>query len=328
MDWQPLIKIVDKHQSFVISSHVRPDADAIGSETALAEILEQMGKTVAIVNPSAMPGALRFLDPTQSIRLISTPEGKQAVEQAEIHLIVDTSAWAQLADVGVAMRAAQSRKIVIDHHVSSDHLNATEFKDTSCEATGSLIFDLARYVKTIISPLMATRLFAAIATDTGWFRFPATRGETYRIAGELLDHGAVPHDIYRQLYEQGSISRTRLTGRVLSRVVLECEGRFAHTFASQGDFQELNASPPDTEDLVNECLRIAGTRAAIIAVEMPNRMIKVSFRSRQGLDIAQVAEQFGGGGHRQAAGATLPGPLTEALTRVVAAVKQKIETEP
>ena len=324
IDWEPLRDIVEAHQRFVLSSHVRPDADAIGSELGLAALLESLGKNVRIVNPSATPATLAFLDPDRRVLKIGEGMTQQEAADTDVHIVLDTSAWAQLQDVGTAFRESGAVKVVIDHHVSSDRLGAIEFKDTDAEATGALIVRMADALGWTLPPQAVTPLFCAIATDTGWFRFSSTRGETLRDAARLIDAGAQPHLIYQSLYEQFSLARIRLAGCVLSRV--ECDGRLAWTSVKQSDFAETGAVPADTEDLVNECLRIAGTQAAFIAIEQQNKSIKVSFRSRTDLNVAAVAEQFGGGGHKQASGAVLPGPLAVATKRVLAAMNQALQS--
>ncbi|HET6425077.1 MAG TPA: DHHA1 domain-containing protein, partial [Planctomycetaceae bacterium] len=208
--------------------------------------------------------------------------------------------------------------------VSADDLQAIEFKDTTREATGSLIFELAGVLGVTPNAHAAQALFAAIATDTGWFRFSATSSETYRVIGELVRCGAVPATIYRELYEQGTLARVHLAGRILSRVKLEENGMLAYTSVGLDDFAETGALPSDTEDLVNECLKIAGTQAAFIAIEQANKQVKVSFRSRNDVNVATIAERFNGGGHRQAAGATLPGPLTQAVAQALTVMKEQL----
>jgi phosphoesterase RecJ-like protein len=136
-----------------------------------------------------------------------------------VHVIVDTSSWGQLSDVGVAMRNSTAKRVVIDHHVSAEDLGALEFKDPTREATGALIVDLAESLGWPIPAEAATALFAAIATDTGWFRFAATTGETLRIAGRLIELGASPHTIFRELYERATLARLHLVA-ALQRIVL------------------------------------------------------------------------------------------------------------
>lgn len=321
IDWEALRDILESNERFVISSHVRPDADAIGSELALAAILERLGKTVRIVNPSETPPNLAFLDPDCRIKKIGQGITHEEVADADVHVVLDTSAWNQLLDVGKVLRKTQAAKVVIDHHFSADDLGALEFKDQRAEATGSLVFRMAKALDLPLDSEIAMPLYCAIATDTGWFRFPSTTAETMRTGAELIDAGAQPHVIYEKLYEQFSFGRVRLTGTALSRVTLECEGKLAYTWIMQDDFATTGAKPVETEDLVNECLRIAGTKAAFIAIEQINKNIKFSLRSRTELNVAQIAERFGGGGHKQAAGAVLSGPLAKAKNTVLDAFK-------
>ena len=325
--WEPLRDVLMSNQRFVLSSHVRPDADAIGSELGLAAILQALGKDVRIVNPSAIPQTLMFLDPEGRIFKIGDGIKPEELLETDVHIVVDTSSWNQLQEVGHILRKSSARRVVIDHHASSDDLGALEFKDTQAEATGVLILEMADALDLPIPPAVAAPLFCAIATDTGWFRFSSVRDSTFRVAARLVGLGAQPDVLYRQLYEQFSVGRIRLAGCVLSRVTLDCDGKLAYTWVESGDFDRCGARPVDTEDLVNDCLKIGGTQCAFIAVEQLNKSVKFSFRSRAGVDVAVLAEQFGGGGHRQASGATLTGSLPEALKRVLAATREAIASQ-
>ncbi|QDU39285.1 NanoRNase/pAp phosphatase [Maioricimonas rarisocia] len=325
VDWGPLAEIIVENERFVITSHVRPDADALGSELGLARILDRLGKQVRIVNPSATPDHLKFLDPEgRAVKLRNGVTIEQALD-TDVHLIVDTSAWQQIADVDAVFRKTTARKVVIDHHVSSDDLGALEFKDTTASATGVLITELAEALGVELTEHEAVPLYAAIATDTGWFRFSNTEGRTMRTAARLIDCGVRPNLVYQQLYERSSLSRLKLHGCVLSRVAVEFDGRLAHTFVLQADFRQTGAHPSDTEDLVNDCLTIDGVACAFILVEQRNGQIKASLRSRTGVDVAAIAELFGGGGHRQASGAMLPGPLATAQTRILQAMHAALQ---
>lgn len=326
INWEPLRPIIAENQRFVLSSHIRPDADAIGSELGMAALLEGMGKTVRIVNPSALPANLLFLDPTQRIKKLNEGITPAEVIDHDVHFVLDTSSWGQLTELGGLFKNTKAKKVLIDHHASSEDLGALEFKDTQAEATGTLIFNLFRFFNAPIPPNAASALFCAIATDTGWFRHPSTNADTYRIAGDLMDAGAKPNMLYQQLYEQASLARTRLVGKVLSSVTLDAAGQLAYVSVTQQDFAETGAVGADTEDLVNECLKIVGTKVAFIAIEQPTKSVKVSFRSRVGVNVAEIAERFGGGGHKQAAGAILPGPLANAITQVLSAVRTALPT--
>lgn len=325
VDWRKLVEIVAENERFVITSHVRPDADALGSELGLARVLDRLGKQTRIINPSATPDHLKFLDPDGRVRKLREGVTIEEALDTDVHLIVDTSAWQQIADVDKVYRKTAATKVIIDHHVSSDDMGAIEFKDTSASATGVLIAELAEALDVTLTEHEAVPLFAAIATDTGWFRFSNTEGRTMRTAARLIDCGVRPNLVYQQLYERSSLARLKLHGCVLNRVAVEFEGRLAHTFVLQNDFRQTGAHPSDTEDLVNDCLTIDGVACAFILVEQRSGQIKVSLRSRTGVDVASIAEQFGGGGHRQASGAMLPGPLATAQTRVLQAMHAALQ---
>jgi len=318
IDWQPLIEIIDRHDRFVISSHVRPDADAIGSEIGLAQLLEHRGKQVRIINPSGTPAHLHFLDPQRQVQVIGRPTSVESVRDTDVHIIVDTSAWQQLQDVGHALRGSKAVKVVIDHHLSSDDLEALILRDVTASATGVLITELAETLNDSFTAMQAGALYAAIATDTGWFRFPNTDSRTLQTAARLVEQGVQPHLIYRELYERSSLARLKLQAVALSRVSLACAGRLGHTLVTRQDFIDTGAQPSDTEDVVNSCLTIEGVEAAFILVEQPDGRAKGSLRSRSQLSVAAIAEQFGGGGHRQAAGVMLPGPILEAQHKLLA----------
>ncbi len=324
IDWEPLREIIDQNQRFVLSSHVRPDADALGSELGMAMLLEGLGKSVRIVNPSAIPDNLLFLDPTQRVMKIGKDITAEQVQDTDVHMVLDTSAWVQLVEVGKVLRKTKAKRVVIDHHMSADNLNAVEFKDTTAEATGSLVVRFADALGLNLTPEMAVPLYCAIATDTGWFRFSSTTSSTMQTIGRLIDLGAKPHLIYEQLYERNSLARVLLSARVLAKIKLECDGRLAYIVVKQSDFEATKAKPVDTEDLVNEALKIAGTQAAFIAIEQQNKSVKVSFRSRTNLNVAIIAEQFGGGGHKQAAGAVLTAPINKAVFEILTAFQTTI----
>ncbi|NOX53954.1 MAG: bifunctional oligoribonuclease/PAP phosphatase NrnA [Planctomycetes bacterium] len=327
VDWEPLERIIAENERFVLSCHVRPDADAVGSELALAELLESRGKSVRIVNPSALPANLLFLDPDRRILTVGEGSSVDQACDADVHFVLDTSAWAQLGKIGTVLKRTSALKVVIDHHVVADDVGTISFQDKTAEATGAMIFRAAEHFGWPITESMANFLFCAIATDTGWFRFPSVSGDTLRICATLIDLGAKPASLYQELYEQSSLARLKLAGRVLSRMTVECNGRLAYICVYQQDFAETGAVPADTEDLVNECLRVAGTEAAFILVETPNRDVKISLRSRNDLNVAQIAKRFGGGGHKQAAGAVVSGPLCDVLAKVLTTMKAELKCQ-
>lgn len=327
IDWRPFQEIVNQHNRFTLSGHVRPDADALGSELALEAFLKAQGKSVRIVNPSEIPDNLRFMDPKGRVMKLGQAITGENFINTDVHVILDTSAWKQLLDVGKWLKKSQAVKVVIDHHRSSDDLGGIDFKDPEIEATGTLIYDMADSLGWEFTPEIANFLYCAIGTDTGWFKYPSTRSETMRIAGKLIDHGVKPSELYQQLYERASQARVHLAGKALSRVRVESGGRLAYTWVLQKDLAETKAKLVDTEDLVNDCLKIINVKAAFIAIEQPNRTVKFSFRAREGVDVSLIAEKFNGGGHRLAAGAMLNGPMDKARKEVLETMKEYFANE-
>jgi bifunctional oligoribonuclease and PAP phosphatase NrnA len=320
VDWDRLAERVAGFQSFVLTSHIRPDCDALGSELGMAGILRQLGKEVVIVNGHPTPPGLAFLDPHESIQILGEHVRGDELKPDCI-MVLDTSAWAQLGPMGDVLRRSKAVKLVLDHHVGEDDLGAEFYKDTSSEATGSLVTRFAQHLKVPITKQMATALYTAVATDTGWFRFASTTSDTYRIIADLVDAGARPSAIYGDLYERDTLGRVRLRGRILSRVEAELDGTLMHTYVVKEDFTETGALPSDTEDAINLTLAITGTKVALIFIEQLKGGFKVSFRSRCHVDCNQLARNFGGGGHRAAAGAFLEGTLNSVQEVVLAATR-------
>ncbi|HEY4761651.1 MAG TPA: DHHA1 domain-containing protein, partial [Thermoguttaceae bacterium] len=163
--------------------------------------------------------------------------------------------------------------------------------------------------------------FAAVATDTGWFRFSSTSAETFRLIVRLVEAGANPDEIYKNLYENDTLARLRLMGRALTHTQTELQGRLIHTYINLDDFRAAGALPSDSEDIINLTLAVGGTEVAVIFVEQQSSGFKVSLRSRCDVDCAALAELFGGGGHRKAAGAFIDEPFEAARTKVLDAVR-------
>ena len=321
IDWPRFVETIKNHQRFLLTSHIRPDCDALGSELGMAGILDALGKEVMIVNGQATPPNLKFIDPKSRIKTLGSDVNAADLNAVELLMVLDTSAWAQLGPMGDVIRSTKAKKIVVDHHVSGDDLGAELFKDTSAEAAGRIVLEAAEHLKVKLTPEIATPLFAAIATDTGWFRFASTSGNTFRFAGKLVDAGAKTNEIYNALYEQDTIARLKLIGRILARASMDKEGRLIHTAALQEDFKATGALPTDTEDIINMTLAVGGTEVAFIMVELASGGFKLSFRSRSDVNCSKLAEQFGGGGHKAAAGAFIKEPYEIAQAKVLDAVR-------
>ncbi len=326
IDWTPFVDLVQRHQRFLLTTHVRPDPDGLGSQLALADALDGMGKDVRLVIASDWPPRYTFLDPRRRIARFAPPG--DAYRSAEAIVVLDTGTWNQLGPFGPFLKESAAAKVVIDHHLSQDDLGALRLLDTTAEATGRLVHDAIEALGRPLSARAANALFAAVATDTGWFRHKNTTPATFALAEKLTRAGADPNDLYEQIYEQNTLARTLLTGLVLGRMQVVENGRVAYTEVHRADYAATGALPQDTEDLINHTRAIAGVEVGLLFLEQPAGGVKVSFRSRAAVDVARVAAEFGGGGHRLASGATLTTSLAEARERVLAAVRAALPTAP
>ena len=319
--WPRFVEIVRRCRRFVLTTHIRPDGDALGSELAMAGILEALGKDVLVCNAFAVPPNLRFLDPGHKLKQLGVDVSAEQLADYEVLIVLDTTAWAQLGEMGDVIRNTRAVKLVLDHHVSGDDLGAELFKDTDAEATGRLVVEAADQLGVKLTPEIARAAFVALTTDTGWFRFSSTTAETFRLAGRLVAAGAAPDQLYKQLYENDTHARLQLIGRALGHAQTELGGRLIHTWLDQSDFAATGALPSDSEDIINMMLSVGGTEAAVILVEQAGGGSKISLRSRCQVDCSRVAELIGGGGHKKAAGAFLDEPLESARTKILDAVR-------
>lgn len=322
LDWATLLGVLRDARSFVLTSHVRPDCDALGSELGMLGILEAIGKDVRIVNAQATPANLKWIDPDHRLESLAEGVKKDDLVSRDVLIVLDTSAWAQLGAMGDVAKAMREKVLVIDHHVSEDDLSDRWFKDTSAEATARIVYEIGLRLKVPLTERIATPLYAGLSTDTGGFRFPNVSGESFRVAARLVDAHANPTAIYRELFEQDSLARLHLVGRTLAGAQASHGGRVIVSMVRQSDIKEVQAQPADTEDLVNLTLAVKGTEVAVILIEQPDGRIKTSFRSRSQVDCNALAARFGGGGHKAAAGAILPGPFDVAHQHVLAAVDE------
>jgi phosphoesterase RecJ-like protein len=200
------------------------------------------------------------------------------------------------------------------------------FKDVDVEATGCLVVAAADQLGVRLTPEIARPAFVALATDTGWFRFSSTKAATLRLAARLVDAGAAPDRLFKELYENDSHARLQLIGRALARTQTEPGGNLAYSWLERADFAATGALPSDSEDIINMLLSVGGTQAAVLLVEQPAGGFKISLRSRCRVDCSALAERFGGGGHRSAAGTFLNEPLESARQKILDAVRAAMQS--
>jgi phosphoesterase RecJ-like protein len=319
IDWAPFVDVVHRRQRFLLTTHIRPDGDGLGSMQALGLVLRELGKQVQCVVASTLPPRYDFLQPKFAISQFTTPT--DAHRQVDTVIVLDTGTWNQLGSFGPFLRTLAVDKLVIDHHVTQDDLGAMRFVDVTAEANGRLVHEAITALRQPLTPEIADSLFVALAMDTGWFRHGNTKAATFALAAKLVAAGARPEVLYDRLYEDNTLPRLRLTGLVLERLQTTHNGRVAYSEIRKDDYAATGATPQDTEDLVNYTRSVSGVEVGLFFMEQPRGGVKVSFRSRAKVDVGKLAEQFGGGGHRLASGAIIETSLDDARARVLSALE-------
>jgi phosphoesterase RecJ-like protein len=308
-----------QHRSFAIFSHVDPDGDAMGSALGLAHILERLGKRATVHLPGGPAPMYGFLPGASRARADADVSAADAV------LVVDATSPSRLA--GLAGVVESGLPVVnIDHHVDNTRFGELAWVEPSASATALMIHELAEVGEFVIDASAATCLYVGILTDTGRFTFSNTDARALEVAGRLVRLGAKPHEIAREVYERESAASRKLLGRVLATLDLRDGGRVASLHATNRMLDETGASPEDADGFSTYARSIEGVRVGVFLREMEDGMVKVSFRSNEGVQIDGVAGQFGGGGHPSASGARVSGPIEEAKERILRAISEHLKS--
>jgi bifunctional oligoribonuclease and PAP phosphatase NrnA len=308
---------VSKARRILLTTHQNPDGDGLGSEIALASYLKSVGKTPVILNPDPIPDRYRFLDPAGEARAFDEGSGPETVRSCDLMVMLDNSSLNRLGGMEGTVRESSVVRICIDHHDTTDSFWTVNLIDETACATGEMIFDLVTALGGTIDLPSATAIYTALVTDTGHFRFSKTSPRSHRIAAELLRMGVDPARIYQEVYEQHAEGFVRLMGMALADCRLESGGALAWIAVTRKQIVECRAEEADTSEMVNQLFGIRGVRLCLLFKELSDGRVKVSLRSKGTLDVNRVAGRYGGGGHQNAAGAVLGGPLEDAIRRMV-----------
>ena len=303
IDFEKLKNIILNNSSFLLTTHVNPDADAIGSEVAFYNILKKLGKKAFIVNHSSLPYNMDFFNKDNIIQRFDEEKHKNIFNEVDVIVALDFNRVDRVVRLENGFRNSSKLKICIDHHQDPEEFVDHQFIDTDYSATGQILYDLIKQTKIVeLDIKIAEPLYAAIMTDTGSFRFDRTTAEVHNIIAELLKIGVNPEQVYDKLYDQSKFSKVKLLGRALNSINLLAENKIGYMTITQKDFEELGAIESDTENFVNYNLSIENVVLGILFIELKNGF-KVSFRSKGNITVNKLANEFGGGGHINAAGA-------------------------
>lgn len=323
-DLQRARAFFEAHDEFVLTTHEGADADGIGAEVVLASTLKKIGKKVRILNASETPARFAFIDPD---KMVETYDGKRRSElNADAALVVlDCADENNLGVISDELIPGAKRLFAVDHHEAPKNGGISGYIDVKASSTCEMTVRIAESLGVALDETAARAAYAGIVYDTGSFIYPKTSAETFQTAVKLVQSGVVPNDIYQAMYESASIGALILQKKVLSTLELHCGGRIAFQFMLKSDLQEAEANYDDAEPLINIPLRSKNVEVSILLKESLEGKLRGSLRSKGAINVSAIAQTFGGGGHRTAAGFKCAKGLAETKSEVLQKVSAALE---
>jgi len=317
-----IARIVDAIRSrrrFVLSSHARPDGDSIGSQLAMAYALKAMGKDAALVNADPAPPPL-----------LQFPGASDITIAPEVTRDFDAAIIMECGDLSRTGVKGLERFFVIniDHHPGNTAYGQINWFDASAAACGEMVFELVRALAVPFTVEIATHIYLAILTDTGSFHYSSISPRTFEISRQCLEAGVDPVRVARNVYDSNNMGRLKLFGAVLSAMQIDQTGRIAIVYLDHEMARAAGGTYEDTEGLINLPLTVKEIQAVVFFKQDEGEQYRVSMRSKGEIDIGAVAKQFGGGGHKNAAGCTITGPIDGLQKTFVEKIEHAIDGRP
>ncbi|MBI4686260.1 MAG: bifunctional oligoribonuclease/PAP phosphatase NrnA [Nitrospirae bacterium] len=314
-----LLRLINDNKSFLILSHLHPEADAVGSSIGFALGLKKAGKEVYVLNRDIIPEVTKFL-PFSNIVSQKIPK-----KEFDVLMLLDCN---EIKRTGLKEKfekgLVKAKNIaVVDHHLLDSPSRHISWINPAASATGELVYKLLKALRIPLDSDIATNLYASIFTDTGGFRYSNTTAETLQISASLIEAGAEPWEITKQVYESFSFNRLRLL--TLCLLTLDNKDMTASITITRDMYKKTKTTVEDTEDFVNYPRKIKDVEVAVLFREDERNLYKISFRSKGRVNVQKVAQSFGGGGHRNASGCEVKGPLKDVKRKVLGAVRKAIK---
>ena len=323
--WDSINAFLQNKKNILISTHLNPDGDALGSEIALAHYFRQIGISFKILNSDPTPAFYQFLDLERWVEQYIPEMHSRMLSNFDGCIIVDVSEFDRLGEMCAVIKNADFPIACIDHHLSASSISMAQVVDEHASSTGELVYDFLRSNNAAFTQEIVDALYTCIVTDTGSFRYSNTTPNTHRITADLIEKGARFQYIYSALYESDSKSRARLKGRLLANMHFESDDRFAWFVLSQDLLAQTKAQIWESEGFSELPRLVKNVEISIMFTEAKDGTVKASFRSKGNIPINELARQFGGGGHKFAAGAALSMTLKEAVPELRKAAIQYLE---
>ncbi len=302
MIFKQVVEFIEANDNFILSAHETPDGDAIGSEYAMLKALQKLGKNVKVFNSDPMPNKFRFIDTKNEIITLEDESQLPSDIENYVLLILDTNDETNIGVVAQYVLPHVKDYFIIDHHESDEDLLVQNLIQKSASSTAEILYLLFKDMNIEIDFDMAQALFMAIVYDTGSFIYPKTTALTFEIARDLVTIGVNPNYIYSKVYESNSISSLLLQSKVLSTLEILFENRVAIQTMTKDTIVESGALYEEADQIINFPLKSESIRVSIFFKENMDGLLRCSLRSKGNINVAEIAQSFGGGGHKTAAG--------------------------
>ncbi len=307
-------KILIDYKSFALFTHINADGDAIGSILGLGMSLEIAGKKVKYVVPEPVPVKFNFL---KNFQLINKDAEK--LSNIEVGILLDAADTNRIDELRSHLEGF-GVTVNIDHHLTNGHFATVNFVDGNAPSTTAIVLEILEHAHLPINADISNALFAGLLTDTGSFHYPNANRDAFLYGAKLLDYGADPAFIANKIFEMDTMPHQKLLGLALLR--MEVTDRIAYSYIMRKDIEEFNASDEDTEGIIDVMRKIRDAEYIVLFKETRKREVRVSLRGKNSADVRIIAEQFGGGGHRAAAGCTIGEQMQEAINEVLSLIKE------
>lgn len=321
-------ELIASAERILLTSHVFPDADSVGSEAALARHLRRLGKSVAVCNPTPVQEVYRFLVERARLEPGCWSVWQDQLPTHDLIIVLDVNDLDYMGGLGEALQTTATPKLFFDHHQSVAHIGDSALIDAGAAATGEVLYRYFLATGAEIDVDMASTLYAAILFDTGGFRFRNTRDETLLIAAELIRRGASHAETAERLFENESFQRVELLTAALSRLESDPDGRVAWTYLTSDLFGRTGTTAVDADGIIDHLMTLRGIEVAVLFRELPKgEGVKVTFRSKGGQNVSRLAEDLGGGGRPTASGVMLTGSLKSVIGMILERVHANLDVD-
>jgi phosphoesterase RecJ-like protein len=317
-EFADIIRLILGRERFLITSHTHPDGDSVGSQLAFASVLKELGKDVLVANQDPIPEKYRFLKGAEAV-VTRIPAGYVC----DAVFVLDSASLKRIGSIADQLPLKDVMVVNIDHHISNDRFGHTVFVRPQSSSTSEIIYELIEAMDLEITTERAEHLYTGIVTDTGSFQHPNTTSDSFSISASLVRHGLDPARVADALYSDNSVSRMRLLGLALSHI--DVMGEICSLTLTREMLDLCGASMDESEDFVDLPLSLRGVKIGLLFREQMNGQVRISFRSKDEIDVDEIARHFGGGGHEAASGCIVHGKIDEIKKVVVEEIAKRLD---